>query len=226
MLGANLISILSQMGWTARIVLFILVVFSAASWGIIGYKWRIIKRARGQTIAFLSVFRSSAKFSDVKAVCDNLRHSPLVGLFLAGFNELNFQINDYRREHPDSKIRIKSTDAISRALGRATSVEINKLERKLNFLATTASVTPFIGLFGTVVGVMSAFQEIGAKGQVGLQTVAPGIAEALVATAAGLAAAIPAVIAYNFFVGHVKMLASEMDDFSLEFLSITERNFT
>jgi biopolymer transport protein TolQ len=190
----------------------------------------VVGRAREQTTKFLKVFRSSAKFSEVKAVCDELKSSPLVGLFLAGFNELNFQINAFTQENraavESGKIRIKSTDGISRALTRASSVEVSKLERNLNFLATTASATPFIGLFGTVVGIINAFQDIGATGQVGLNTVAPGISEALVVTAAGLAAAIPAVIGYNFFVGRVKVIASEMDDFSLEFLSITERNFT
>ena len=226
----DLMDMFARMGMLARGVLFILILFSAVSWGIMGYKWRIIRRARGQTLSFLKVFRSSARFSEVKAVCDSLRHSPLVGLFLAGFNELNFQINAYTQENrgavESGKIRIKSTDGISRALTRASSVEVNKLERNLNFLATTASVAPFIGLFGTVLGIITAFQEIGATGQVGLNAVAPGLAEALVVTAAGLAAAIPAVIGYNFFVGHVKVIASEMDDFSLEFLSITERNFT
>ena len=229
-MGISFMDMLSQMGLVARAVLFILILFSAISWGIIGYKWRIMRRARGQTRSFLKVFRGSAKFSEVKAVCDSLRHSPLVGLFLAGFNELNFQINAFGQENRAAaeagKIRIKSTEGISRALTRASSVEINKLERNLSILATTASVAPFVGLFGTVVGIINSFQEIGASGQVGLNAVAPGIAEALVATAAGLAAAIPAVMAYNYFVGHVKMIASEMDDFSLEFLTITERNFT
>ncbi|MFN7973678.1 MAG: MotA/TolQ/ExbB proton channel family protein [Acidobacteriota bacterium] len=226
----RLVDMLVEMSLLARVVLFILIVFSAISWGIMGYKWRQISRAAAQTRSFLKTFRASAKFSEVKAVCDDLRQAPLVGLFLAGFNELNFQINAFTQENRAAaeagKIRIKSTEGISRALTRAASVEIGKLERNLNFLATTASVTPFIGLFGTVVGIINAFSNIGASGQTGLESVAPGIAEALVVTAAGLAAAIPAVIGYNYYAGRVKVIASEMDDFSLEFLSITERNFT
>lgn len=229
-LSVSLVDMFARMTLLPRLLLFLLVMFSAISWGIMGHKWRVVGRARHQSSAFLKVFRGSAKFSEVKAVCDSLRHSPMVGLFLAGFNELNFQINAYTQEHRGSteplKIRIKSTDGISRALTRASSVEVNKLERNLNFLATTAAVTPFIGLFGTVIGIINAFANIGATNQVGLNIVAPGISEALVLTAAGLGAAIPAVIGYNFFVGRTKMLASEMDDFSLEFLSITERNFT
>ena len=112
------------------------------------------------------------------------------------------------------------------AIGRAAAVEVNKLENRVGFLATTASITPYIGLFGTVWGIMAAFQGIGQTGSTNLGVVAPGIAEALIATAAGLFAAIPAVYFYNQLAGRVKLLASEMDDFSLEFLNISERNFT
>jgi biopolymer transport protein TolQ len=121
---------------------------------------------------------------------------------------------------------LKSLAAVDRALLRAASVEVNKLEKRVPFLATTASVTPFIGLFGTVWGIMAAFTNIGQQGSTDLAVVAPGIAEALVATAAGLFAAIPAVYFYNHFTTKVKVYASEMDDFSLEFLNISERNFT
>jgi len=121
---------------------------------------------------------------------------------------------------------LKSLEAVDRALIRAATTEVNKLERRLTFLATTASVTPFIGLFGTVVGITIAFQRIGATGQTNLAVVGPGISEALIATAAGLFAAIPAVIFYNYFVHRVKDFSAEMDDFSLEFLNIAERNFT
>jgi biopolymer transport protein TolQ len=115
---------------------------------------------------------------------------------------------------------------VDRALMRASVVEVNKLEKRIPFLATTASVAPFIGLFGTVVGIMMAFQGIGQTGSTNLGVVAPGIADALVATAAGLVAAIPAVVAYNHLSNRVKLFASEMDDFAMEFLNIAERNFT
>ena len=121
---------------------------------------------------------------------------------------------------------LKSLDAVDRALLRAATVELTKLEHRLTFLATTASITPFIGLFGTVWGIMGSFQQIGATGSSSLTAVGPGIAEALIATAAGLFAAIPAVYFYNHFTNRVKHFAADMDDFSLEFLNISERNFT
>jgi biopolymer transport protein TolQ len=121
---------------------------------------------------------------------------------------------------------LKSLDAVDRALLRASTVELNRLERRVSFLATTASITPFIGLFGTVWGIMDSFQRIGVAGSSSLGVVAPGIAHALIATAAGLFAAIPAVYFYNHFTNRVKYFAGEMDDFALEFLNIAERNFT
>lgn len=215
-------------------VLLILLFFSIVSWAIMADKYRLIKRAKSQSRTFLDIFRKSGKFSEVNAVCQNLKHSPLVGLFLAAFNELNYQLRtSYLKTNPERveaavkpKPSVYSIESINRALQRASMVEVNKLERSLNFLATTASVSPFIGLFGTVMGIVSAFQAIGIRGTANLAMVAPGISEALVATAAGLLAAIPAVIGYNHFLNRIKILASEMDDFSSEFISITERNFT
>ena len=127
---------------------------------------------------------------------------------------------------PSERPALKSLEAVDRALLRAASIELGRLERRLPFLATTASITPFIGLFGTVIGIMIAFQRIGATGSTNLAVVAPGISEALVATAAGLFAAIPAVYFYNYFTSRVKDFSSTMDDFALEFLNIAERNFT
>jgi biopolymer transport protein TolQ len=153
-------------------------------------------------------------------------------LFQSGYAELNAQL----RASPASEAAkpgttaprptLKSLDAVDRALLRATTVELLKLEKYVPFLATTASITPFIGLFGTVWGIMTSFQSIGAAGSSSLGVVAPGIAEALIATAAGLFAAIPAVYFYNHFTNRVKHFAADMDDFSLEFLNISERNFT
>jgi biopolymer transport protein TolQ len=182
------------------------------------------------------VFRRSSKFSEVQAVCRSLERSPLVGVFQAGYAELNAQLRHGSQAaivasvgNPQPSIArptIRSLQALDRALLRASSVEVNKLERRIPFLATTASITPFIGLFGTVWGIMIAFETIGLTGSTNLAQVGPGIAEALIATAAGLFAAIPAVYFYNHFATRVKLFASEMDDFSLEFLNIAERNFT
>jgi biopolymer transport protein TolQ len=215
-------------------VLVILVLFSVASWAIILQKFWSFRRSERDTSRFLDVFRRSSKFSEVQAACPSLPATPLVGVFQAGYAEINAQ---FRTTNPGAtpasnppataaRPILKSLDGVDRALIRAATVEINKLERRMTFLATTASVTPFIGLFGTVVGIMIAFQRIGATGSTNLAIVAPGISEALVATAAGLFAAIPALVFYNHFTHRVKEFSSTMDDFALEFLNIAERNFT
>ena len=226
-------SLVARSGPVAKVVLLILALFSVSSWAITLYKWREYRRARSQTASFLEVFRKSSKFSEVQAVCRTLTDSPLVGLFQAGYAELTAQMRRAasRPTRPDRRGRrlvqlLRSLDAVDRALLRAVAVELNRLERRVTFLATTASISPFIGLFGTVWGIMTAFQAIGATGASNLAIVAPGIAEALIATAAGLFAAIPAVYFYNYFTQRVKLFASEMDDFALEFLNICERNFT
>ena len=175
------------------------------------------------------MFRRSTKFSEVQAVCKSLDGSPLVGIFQAGYAELTLQLRQAQGGSPDAaaaRPTLKSLPAVDRALLRASSVEVNKLEKRLPFLATVASITPFIGLFGTVWGIMMSFQSIGAQGSTDLSVVGPGIAEALIATAVGLFDAIPAVYFYNHFSTKVKTYASEMDDFALEFLNISERNFT
>ena len=208
-----------------------LILFSIVSWGIIFYKLWTFNRIQSQSSRFLEIFRRSTKFSEVQAVCQSLNDSPLVGIFLAGYAELNLQLRQTAggatpATPAAARPVLKSLVSVDRALMRASNVETNKLEKHITFLATTAAVTPFIGLFGTVVGIISAFQGIGAQGSTSLDVVAPGIADALIATAAGLAAAIPAVYFYNLLTQRVKALASEMDDFSLEFLNIVERNFT
>ena len=215
-------------------VLGALILFSIVSWGIILYKLWTFNRIQAQSTRFLEIFRRSAKFSEVQAVCQSLSDSPLVGIFLSGYAELNLQLRHAAGgaqtatagAAPASRPVLKSLVSVDRALMRASNVETNKLEKHITFLATTAAVTPFIGLFGTVLGIISAFQGIGAQGSTSLDVVAPGIADALIATAAGLAAAIPAVYFYNLLTQRVKGLASEMDDFALEFLNIVERNFT
>ena len=216
-------------------VLIILVLFSVASWAIILQKFWSFRRAYRDTTRFLDVFRRSSKFSEVQAVCPSLPATPLVGVFQAGYAEMNAQFrgnpaaaaaeSSNPPSHPARPI-LKSLDGVDRALIRAATNEVSKLERRMTFLATTAGVTPFIGLFGTVVGIMIAFQRIGATGSTNLAIVAPGISEALIATAAGLFAAIPALVFYNHFTHRVKEFSATMDDFALEFLNIAERNFT
>lgn len=212
----------------SKAVLLVLVLFSIVSWTIILYKLWHLRRSERQTTSFLNVFRRSSKFSEVQSVCRSLPDSPLVGIFQSGYAELNAQL---RLQSPgggegSTRPTLKSLEALDRALQRASLVEVNKLEHRVPFLATTASITPFIGLFGTVWGIMGAFAGIGQSGSTSLGVVAPGIAEALIATAAGLFAAIPAVYFYNHLTQRVKLSSSSMDDFSLEFLNIAERNFT
>jgi biopolymer transport protein TolQ len=225
----DILSLILEGSLVGKIVLAILLVFSAISWGIIVFKTLQMKRAGRQSRTFLEVFRKSTRFSEVQAVCSTLIGTPLVGLFQAGYTELNAQLRggaDNRPESGASRPTLKSLDAVDRALLRSSTVEISKLEHRVSFLATTASITPYIGLFGTVWGIIMAFQSIGAQGSTSLAVVAPPIAEALVATAAGLFAAIPAVYFYNDITAQVKKAANEMDDFSMEFLTIVERNFT
>jgi len=232
--GIDYVRLLADSSPLSKGVLLILLLFSAISWAIIFSKSMQYRRAQRETDTFLQVFRKSAKFSEVQAICASVPASPLVGIFQAGYAELNLQL---RRDAPakDAEGRplagaarptLKSLEAVDRALLRATTVEVAKLEKRVPFLATTASITPFIGLFGTVIGIMVAFTRIGAEGSTSLAVVAPGIADALIATAAGLFAAVPAVYFYNAFTGRVKDSASQMDDFALEFLNICERNFT
>jgi biopolymer transport protein TolQ len=233
--GNALLEIIANATLLSKIVLGLLVICSVGSWGITLDKWWTFRRRRKQSARFLDVFRSSSKFSEVQAVCDSLKDSPLVGLFLAGYAEMTAQLRQQtppadpagtNPRPPAARPTLKSLAGVDRALMRASVVEVNKLEKHIGFLATTAAVAPFIGLFGTVVGIMMAFEGIAQTGSTNLGVVSRPIADALVATAGGLVAAIPAVIYYNLLTQRVKVFASEMDDFAMEFLNIAERNFT
>ncbi len=229
--SGGMLDILLESSPLNQAVLAILIVFSIASWAIILFKTLSYRAVERQTATFLDVFRRSQKFSDVQSICPSLPASPLVGVFQAGYAEITaqFRLTGQSSGSPpasSSRPILKSLEAVDRALIRAATAEVNKLERRLTFLATTASVAPFIGLFGTVVGITLSFQQIGMTGSTNLAVVGPGISEALIATAAGLFAAIPAVIFYNHFVHRVKDFSATMDDFALEFLNIAERNFT
>jgi len=235
--GGDVVGLIIRSGPVAKVILSVLLLFSVISWAIVLYKLWGFRRAERHTSSFLDVFRKSSKFSEVQAACRSVGESPLVGIFQAGYAELNAQLRHASASDTQGhqtlapggtavRPRLKSLQAVDRALLRAAAVEMSKLERRVGFLATTASITPFIGLFGTVWGIMGAFQRIGQMASTNLAYVAPGIAEALIATAAGLFAAIPAVYFYNFFTQRVKQFGSDMDDFALEFLNISERNFT
>lgn len=215
--------LLANTGLVARIVLLLLLVFSVLSWAIIFHKYKSFKGARHASQEFLKAFRQGKKLSEIRARCTTLKASPLVEVFLGGYREIENQA--VASEHP-GKPQIRSLDAVQRALQIAASAELRRMEQWLSWLATTGAVTPFVGLFGTVWGIIDAFHGLGTAGTASLRSVAPGISEALVTTAAGLFAAIPAVIAYNQFVQRLKEFGAQMDDFALEFLNMTERHFT
>jgi len=216
-----------QTGWVAKIVLVTLLLFSLASWSVILAKWRELSAARRVSDRFVRVFRKASRLNEAAEAAPQHRESPLSAMFQAGYTELEANIKAARRSAgPEAALKVKSLDGVSRSLERAIGSEQERLQRALPLLATTASVTPFIGLFGTVWGIMNTFHAIGVTGSTSIVTVAPGIAEALVNTAAGLLAAIPAVIAYNHLLAQVRHIRRRMDDFALEFLNLVERNFT
>jgi biopolymer transport protein TolQ len=230
----NILSFFKETGLTARIVLGILLLFSFISWVIIFAKYIRLKRVSRQSDKFMAFFRKSKRFSEVNALASQLTETPLTTLFKAGYAELDAQVKANRPDDPTvtasgtpgGKLVIKSISGVERALERAIGAEVSRLTRYLTFLATTASACPFIGLFGTVWGIMQSFRAIGVTGSTSIVAVAPGISEALVNTAAGLAAAIPALIFYNAFMGRIRQLRAGMEDFALEFINLAERNFT
>ena len=214
--SGEITNLVLQSGPVAKVVLLILLFFSLLSWAIILAKWSRLSRSRAQSGRFIRAFRKSNRLQDISAVADQFRPSPLVPVFEGGFAE-------YRRQVGNPTGVIKNLMAVQRSMQIATSEELTRLERQLPWLATTGAVTPFIGLFGTVWGIIDAFHGLGTSGAATLRAVAPGISEALITTAAGLAAAIPAVIFYNIFSNQIREFGSRMDDFTLEMLNAVER---
>lgn len=212
-------------GPVVKSVLIILVYFSLVSWAIIFFKLATIRKAMRDTDRFLDFFWTKKRFDLIGQGVKEFSNSPVASLFREGYHELmQLKKNPANEAAPEEFTRqMPSTEIVGRALRRATTQETHRLEKYLTFLATTGAITPFIGLFGTVWGIMDAFHSIGQTGSASLAVVAPGISEALVATAIGLAAAIPAVIGYNHFLNKVNELIGEMDNFSQEFLNILER---
>ncbi len=215
----NVLRYILEASFIVQLVLLILAFFSVFSWAIIFYKRKTIKTAFSQSDKFLRAFRKSRNLAEVNDAARKYQGSPLVSLFQTGFKELSY----LSRSNPSNSLNPAKLESLSRVLTKASNAEISRLEKMMSFLATTGSVTPFIGLFGTVWGIMDTFIKIEIFRSASLTAVAPGIAEALIATAAGLFAAIPAVIAYNYFLHRIKDLITAMEDFSLEFLNIAER---
>jgi biopolymer transport protein TolQ len=201
-------------------VLAVLLLFSIGSWGVMIVVGQRFRTAGMASRRFMSAFRRAKRLADVQAATAPNANSSLVGLFRAGYAEIEAQI-----AHAQGGAKISSLDSVERSLLRASRIESARLSKLVPFLATCAAATPFIGLFGTVWGIIEAFATIGAMQTTSITAVAPGISEALINTAAGLFAAVPALLAYNYFVQRLRLARGEMEDFTLEFLNLTERNF-
>ncbi|MBF0566165.1 MAG: MotA/TolQ/ExbB proton channel family protein [Nitrospirae bacterium] len=197
------ISLILQAGYVVKGVLIMLLFFSVVSWGIMFYKWRYFSKANRESIDFVRYFRAGKEPAGLNKVARACILSPLANIYKAVYEDRD----------------IGDSEGIRRSIRRYEALESAKLERYLNFLATTGSTTPFVGLFGTVWGIMNAFRGIGSAGSASLAVVAPGIAEALITTAAGLACAIPAVIGYNYYLSIAKRMIIDMEDFSEELMS-------
>lgn len=216
----NFISLAFHSGFVVGSVLILLIFFSIASWAIILYKYFTLLKAHQQSVFFLNLFWESNSLSQVFDGSEKFGHSPVAQVFRAGYIELAKSVNAQKPSREPGDM-----ENIERALRRAASHQVTTLESLVSFLATTGSTAPFVGLFGTVWGIMESFHEIGRVGNATLATVAPGISEALIATATGLFAAIPAVVGYNYFVQRIKVLDAEMGNFSIDFINIIKRRF-
>jgi biopolymer transport protein TolQ len=234
-LGGNfhgsLFDMVVHAGFVVQLVLLLLFLFSVVSWAIILMKYVHIRKIRKENSAFLSIYMKSTKLSEIFPEAKKFQNSTLAEVFRGGYTEL-VKFTRVLRGTPPIKdtveaagpvLEIGGVDNVERAMNRACGTETTKLEAALGFLATTGSASPFIGLFGTVWGIMDTFKGIGARGSATLAVVSPGISEALIATAAGLAAAIPAVIFYNYYLNQIKGMTLEMDNFASELLNIVER---
>lgn len=217
LLQINIWEMIGRGGPLTIAVLAILLIFSIFSWAIIFSKWSSFRTARTADARFLRAFRKAAGMDAVMVASEQFKPAPLVSVFEFGYEEIHRQMK--------ARGTISNKNSLERALQLGTSEELAKLERNMSWLATVASVSPFIGLFGTVLGIIRAFQDLGVQGSASLRAVAPGISEALIATAVGLAAAIPAAIFYNHFSHTIREMGARMDDFSLEFLNMAERSF-
>ena len=228
----EIFSMIWNAGAMVKLVLFLLLAFSIICWSIIFMKYRVIHRARKETNLFHDIFWRSKSLAVAYTESKDLRHSPVAEVFRTGYQELGrmykMQLDNEEAVQKDGADLMTGNlvrfENIPRALRAAMNAQVTHLGYALTFLATTGNTAPFIGLFGTVWGIMNSFHSIGLRGGANLAVVAPGISEALIATAAGLAAAIPAVMAYNYFSSQVRVLESEMSNFSSDFLNIIERD--
>ena len=217
LLQADIWQLVSGSGIFPKLIMGILLVFSLLSFTIIFSKWGVFRRSRSANAQFMRAFRKSPRIETMAAAVEQFRAAPMVTVFDFGYGEVYRQVTAHKR--------ITNLLALERSLQIGMSEEIGRMERNMSWLATTAAVSPFVGLLGTVWGVMEAFQSLGAAGAASIAAVGPGIAQALLATALGLFAAIPAAISYNYFGNIIKEAGQRMEDFSLEFLNAAERNY-
>lgn len=225
--GIDYLSVARHSGFIGITVLLLLLAASAVCWAIIAKKWLQIRRAQDQSVKFLETFWQSKRLDAIYQAAESLSASPISQVFRAGYVELS-KVTAQKKDHPGEggmHEELGGLENVERALKRAAASEVLHLEAQIAFLGTTASAAPFVGLFGTVWGIMRAFHDIYRMGNANLATVAQPISEALIATAVGLFAAIPAVVAYNFFVSKIRVLDSEMTSFSNDFLNIVRRHF-
>ena len=224
----DIVSLIVHASSVAKGTLILLALMSIVSWFVIGTKWLYLARAYRRSVDFVESFWRTQRLDDVWKATENAPPSPVSEVFRAGFVELA-KLRKRRTEAGGDasapETHIGDIESIERALARARTMAVTEMENKVPFLATTASSAPFIGLFGTVWGIMNSFRNIGAKGAANLATVAPGIAEALVATAIGLVAAIPAVMGYNYLSRRIRVISAEMETFTNDFLNIIRRRF-
>src|SRR5262252_6477007 len=222
----DIISLIINASPVVKGVLALLILMSLASWFVIGSKALYLSNASSRSTRFQDAFWKTGRLDEIWRISEAAAPSPVGEVFRAGYTELA-KLQKRRHEAPEAagETLLGDIESIQRALDRARTVAITEMESRVPLLGTTASAAPFIGLFGTVWGIMNSFRNIGAKGAANLATVAPGIAEALIATAIGLVAAIPAVMAYNYFVRRIRVLSAEMDAFQNDFLNIVKRHF-
>jgi biopolymer transport protein TolQ len=225
----SIFDMITHAGPIGQLVMFTLLIFSIVSWTIVIMKARLFRKVRLDSEDFLETFWNSSNLNEANSAASEFEYSPQAAVFIAGFGELQ-KINKIRNRKEETRVnetlemQLATMDNLKRAVRKAETQKISQLGSSLSFLATTGSATPFIGLFGTVWGIMASFHDIGQRGSASLAVVAPGISEALVATAAGLAVAIPAVIFFNFFSNKLEVVVGQVSNFSTDFLNLVERD--
>ncbi len=217
--GSDIVDMVLNAGLMAKFVLIVLLIFSIISWAIIFMKIRLFNKIKTESEEFLELFWEEKSFKRLYNMSKEMEYSPIALLFIEGYEE----IRRIRKAYSENVNQTLIVGELERVLNRIIMEQMQELEYGIGFLATTGNTTPFIGLFGTVWGIMSAFHGIGLKGSASLAVVAPGISEALITTAAGLAAAIPAVIAFNYFNNKLSHIRADMESFVSDFLNIAER---